>query len=76
MGHEGQFASPRLSDRSAFSEETFAGRPATRKIRREQPFGCHGSNESNRPTADLHGPQAVDGWVASRKEKRWQSLTA
>jgi len=31
MGHEGQFAPPRLSGRSAFSEETFAGRCGNEK---------------------------------------------
>jgi hypothetical protein len=31
MGHEGQFALPRLSGRSAFSEETFSGRCGNEK---------------------------------------------
>ena len=34
MGHEGQFALPKLSGRSAFSEETFAGRCGNGKMRR------------------------------------------
>jgi len=31
VGHEGQFAPPRLSGRSAFSEETFAGKRGNEK---------------------------------------------
>jgi hypothetical protein len=32
LGHEGQFAPPKVSDRFAFSEETFAGRCGNEKV--------------------------------------------
>src|SRR5690242_20154446 len=35
-GHEERFAPTRLSGRSAFSEETFVGRVATKKMRRKR----------------------------------------
>ena len=38
MGHEDQFAPPRLSGRSALSEETFAGRCGNEKDARTPVF--------------------------------------
>ena len=49
VGHEGQFAPPRLSGRSAFSEETFAGRCGNEKDAPSPAFARLPSNCRSRP---------------------------
>ena len=63
LGHEGQFASPRLSGRSAFSEKTFAGSCGNEK---DAPIPDLPAFAPERGGSTLSGPSRPRRWMGGR----------